>query len=124
MPYKDPHCQAAIESNRKRAKKYNSSEKGKKRNREYLQRDYVKEFHSNYGKTNEQHYYNRTIHNWKRIGIKSEDYHDLFILYYALDYCMLCNKTIEKRINKHLDHCHKTGKVRYVLCRSCNFKMK
>lgn len=31
--------------------------------------------------------------------------------------CKICNATLDK---PQIDHCHKTGKVRGLLCRSCN----
>lgn len=39
------------------------------------------------------------------------------------EYCDLCKRKIEKKINKHIDHCHETGKVRGVLCRQCNLAL-
>jgi hypothetical protein len=33
--------------------------------------------------------------------------------------CAICNKKIVGQIN--IDHCHTTGKVREILCNSCNF---
>lgn len=33
--------------------------------------------------------------------------------------CMICSK-VEGTRKHHIDHCHKTGKVRGLLCPSCN----
>lgn len=33
------------------------------------------------------------------------------------DNCPICNKKFGK---KHIDHCHSTGKIRGVICPSCN----
>ena len=34
--------------------------------------------------------------------------------------CGLCNKDFSSKKDTHLDHCHSSGKVRMVLCGSCN----
>ena len=33
--------------------------------------------------------------------------------------CQICNIPVEGK-EKHIDHCHDTGKIRGVLCRGCN----
>ena len=35
--------------------------------------------------------------------------------------CGICGKTFLKRIN--IDHCHKTGKTRGLLCTACNISL-
>ncbi len=32
--------------------------------------------------------------------------------------CAVCSKVPENKLN--IDHCHKTGKIRQLLCRGCN----
>lgn len=34
--------------------------------------------------------------------------------------CAICNSLFSKTKHKHIDHCHKTGKVRGLLCSNCN----
>ena len=122
MPFKDPKSPAAIASQKRRSMRYYQKHKEKADARkkkwlennptwfkEYNERDYVKQYN--------------TIKNWKRIGIKSNNYEELYLLYISMDYCMLCNEEFDKRINKHLDHNHQTGEVRYICCRSCNKKL-
>jgi len=49
-------------------------------------------------------------------------YEQFVEMYYKQDKkCAICNKEID--INSrftHIDHCHKTGKVRGLLCHQCN----
>lgn len=52
-------------------------------------------------------------------GITLEDYNDMFTKQNGC--CAICNihqSEIKKRLS--VDHCHTTGKVRHLLCQSCN----
>lgn len=52
----------------------------------------------------------------KKYGITSEQYRDL--LAQCGGKCMICRRQPDKTID--IDHCHKTGRVRGLLCNGCN----
>ena len=58
-------------------------------------------------------HYNRYCRAYK-FGITVETLDELLA---ANDVCKICNKELTI---KHIDHCHKTGKIRGVLCNACN----
>ena len=60
------------------------------------------------------------IANWKQIGIKDEDYSELYDYYIKEHKCWICNKDFKNSKARHLDHDHETGEVRYICCVSCN----
>lgn len=37
--------------------------------------------------------------------------------------CGICKKSLKRSPRPHLDHCHTTGKLRGLLCYSCNTKL-
>ena len=59
----------------------------------------------------------------KRYGISIEKYEQMLI---NQNYrCKICGSTDPGHKKKHfsVDHCHKTGKVRGLLCTSCNLAL-
>lgn len=61
----------------------------------------------------------------KRYGISLDEYSELYKLQGGK--CAICNKLetathnfTKKTIKLAVDHCHKTGKVRGLLCQNCN----
>ena len=54
---------------------------------------------------------------WKSYGIT--DLEEAERIYQSSNNCALCGKPISGK-NKHLDHDHKTLKIRGVLCNECN----
>jgi hypothetical protein len=77
-------------------------------------------------KTNAKKHYAKThLQKWKdnlkqKYGITSDDYFQM--LKNQNNVCAICQKGQPDKKGKKLsvDHCHKTGKVRGLLCTNCN----
>ena len=112
MPYADPHSERAKRSARERNQRYRENNREKYlescRKKNAKRKEKIAEWH----RTNANHYKNRTITNWKRIGVIYDNYEELFDIYNNETHCWICNKEFDKRINRHLDHDHDTGEVR------------
>ena len=140
MPYKDP--EKAIEC-RKRWNERNKEHLKEKRiewkekNKELLKEKGIEYREKNKEKIKEyQKEYNQTegakksfkINNWKRIGVKSDDYSSLYDYYLNCKNCERCGIDLVEgkgmTNHKHLDHDHKTGLFRNVLCGYCNVNLK
>ena len=63
-----------------------------------------------------------TINNWKKYGIKSEDYKKLYNYHMSINNCQMCNVLFDDTIKNQrcLDHDHNTGLYRKTICRKCN----
>jgi len=90
----------------------------KEADRKYYENN--KEKIKEYQKTSPKHYKTNTIKNWKSHGIIDTDYDALFEVYIKQTHCWVCDKEYVKRNDKHLDHDHDTGEVRYICCGRCN----
>jgi 5-methylcytosine-specific restriction endonuclease McrA len=55
-------------------------------------------------------------HRRRKYGITEEDYNNMILSQNNL--CAICNKSSDKTL--HIDHDHITGKIRGLLCSSCN----
>jgi len=84
-----------------------------------------------YRKDNLEIYRKASLENWhslsiekkqerwiKRYGINANDYKQLFEKQNGV--CQICKKCCSSRQFLSVDHCHKTGKVRGLLCVKCN----
>jgi len=64
------------------------------------------------------------INAWKKIGVISDNFDELYEYYFNCWECENCGvELIEGRYGNNkrcLDHCHKTGEFRNVLCHRCN----
>ena len=84
-------------------------------------KDHINQRNKNYkdtpnGKKSER------ICRWKQQGVINEDFDTLYDLYINTDKCMYCEKVFADSYDRCLDHDHKDGSYRAVLCRVCNTK--
>lgn len=56
-----------------------------------------------------------------KYGITLEEYEELLIK--QNNCCKTCNREFNDKIKPDVDHCHKTKKVRGILCHSCNLAL-
>ena len=109
MPYKN------IED--KRAWRMRSYYKNKEKELE-RGKEYVKHYKNTY-----QYKKTRIISNWKHNGLIETDdytYDELYEAYYYIIDCEACGKQFKNTKDRHMDHCHKTGIFRDVVCCRCN----
>tara|TARA_R110000822_G_scaffold68076_1_gene165593 strand:+ start:72 stop:464 length:393 start_codon:yes stop_codon:yes gene_type:complete len=113
-------------------RKYN--EKNRERNREreltryYKNKEEMNEKQKAYYKT-EQGRKSYKINSWKDNGVICENFDNLYDYYVNCKNCEQCDVelTVDRyntRTTRCLDHCHKTGRFRNVLCNYCNIKRR
>ena len=67
-----------------------------------------------------------TIRNWMRIGLvlrEGETYKDIYAFVMSIDNCKICSVKFNNEVyseKRCMDHCHRTGYFRQVLCMKCN----
>lgn len=70
-------------------------------------------------KNPEKHYANKKHESLKRkYGITLDQFNE--ILSDQGFKCKSCNENLDINKSRHVDHCHKTGKIRGILCLHCN----
>ena len=101
MPYDDKKCKAEYYQNNKEAIDKKTYEWRKNNHDRYMK--------------------NKTICRWKNKGLVSDNYDSIYERYINTTECDCCKKHIQEGRGKRvMDHCHKTGKFRNVLCHNCN----
>ena len=101
-----------------------NKEKRKKYLRKYWEKNYekLKKYSREYYQTPRGHKITR-INNWKQIGIRDQDLSAVYDIYIKEKHCWICGNEYTKRKERHLDHDHDTGEIRYICCRSCNINI-
>jgi hypothetical protein len=106
-------------SNKEKIKEYNKqyNEVNKDRIKEYKEanKDKIKEY-----KQSPQGKKVASISEWKRRGVKHDNFDELYTIYLNCTNCMVCDKKFKNTRDRCLDHSHETGLYRNVLCQSCN----
>ena len=64
----------------------------------------------------------QAYHHWKRYGLNMEDFDNIYDRYVNTKYCDICKCSFEN-IKKRMEHDHKTGEFRGVVCNRCNSNM-
>jgi len=133
MPYKDKEKQKEYDRQRYLKNKEEMKEKGKKYYEEkreeklkYMKeyneknKDKKKQYNREYIKT-EKGKKSAMISAWKVKGLVEDDYDAIYDRYINTHECDCCKKPIHQGIGSRvMDHDHKTGKFRNVLCHNCN----
>jgi hypothetical protein len=92
-----------------------AKELDKKRGSKY--REKSKNIRKIYYEKNKDKFKDKAI--FRKFGISLDDYNKMFEKQKGC--CIICNKhQIEFDISLAIDHCHKTGKIRGLLCSYCN----
>ena len=148
MPYKDPEkakeCRKrCYERNPERYKaiqdKYRKSEKGKKTKQDYYEKNKEKNnatskkwekdnpekarLKAKKYRSSDKGIKTQTIYKWKTRGLV-DDYEKVYERYEYTLFCDECRCDLDQctKSVKSMDHDHKTGLFRNILCRMCNWK--
>jgi len=60
--------------------------------------------------------------NWARQGLNLYNFEEIYNKYIYATHCQLCNKQFATQRERYMEHCHKTGEFRNIVCNSCNQK--
>ncbi len=65
-----------------------------------------------------------TISDWKSKGLLEtrERREEIFWIRESSTNCEKCGKEFKSAQDRHMDHCHETGRFRNILCSGCNLK--
>ena len=122
MPFKDP------EKIKQYQKEYRENHK-EYRNQQHKQwrqdnASYIYEKNKIWNAANPDKFHkSQKITRWKDQGMilkSNEDWESIYYFVESQDNCESCNKKFKNTRDRQLDHCHKTGFIRDVICTSCN----
>ena len=69
---------------------------------------------------NDKYHKSNKISKWKGYGVIHDDFSSLYDTYINTFNCQHCGKEFKNVNDRHLDHDHKTGLFRLIVCQSCN----
>ena len=59
---------------------------------------------------------------WKYQGLVTDNFEGIYLWSINCEQCEVCNKTFTILQDRQMDHNHKTGEFRDILCHKCNLK--
>jgi len=129
MPYKDKQKQKEYNKKYNEKNKEQIKEKRKEQRKEYYEqnkekiKEYKKEYLKEYFQTDQGKKAHK-ISKWKQSGLICEDYDKLYEHYINTNECDNCGiELVEGNYGsnkKCMDHSHRTGLFRNILCNKCN----
>ena len=66
----------------------------------------------------------KTKRNWKRNGLITDKFEEIYKEYIYATNCDLCGKEFTNTRDRQMEHCHETGQFRNIVCNSCNLLKK
>ena len=57
---------------------------------------------------------------WKSRGLNMDHFETIYQRYINSTNCEICNKPYKSTRDRCMDHCHKTGEFRNIVCQKCN----
>jgi len=64
-----------------------------------------------------------TLASWKYLGIKDEDLSSVYDYFITQTHCWICGVKYRNLKERHLDHDHESGEIRYIICYKCNMNI-
>ena len=99
----------------------NNREKLNEKRQEYVKNnpEKIKEYNESFNGR-----MSKRICDWKRQGLKCDNYEDLYYYFITTEKCEKCDCDLvdggRAKNSRVMDHCHISGEFRNVLCRGCN----
>lgn len=128
MPYKDPENRRAYnERNKEKIRAYMVAynERNKEKKRGYLaaynqrNREKIRAQQRSYNARNKERL--RAYRLYREYNLSLEQFKDLVTTQSGR--CASCKELFQSNKRTHVDHCHKTGRVRSILCSGCNTEL-
>ena len=120
MPYANPEDEVTWRENNRDWHKTPEQRKKQKLTRINKRKELLKNLPDKYEYDNSPNKKSKMKHHWtKRRGLRESDFENTWEKYINTTHCELCNISL-KKVKKNMDHCHKSGYMRFIVCQRCN----